>query len=116
MATRKTLSDNPTPTIQTLDLEAAPEPFVYVTLRREKVTFPDPLEMETEQAEALIATFVQAREQGLTSREVLETWLGKEDTARILADKPSYRQMQALMNTIANYYMDSLGDLGESNA
>ncbi|EFM46119.1 hypothetical protein [Mobiluncus mulieris] len=99
------------PTLESLELEGSPEPFVYVTLSGEEIEFPSPLDMSVEQAENLL--FMLKGDAAVSSKEVFTQWVGKEAAAKILADKPTYRQITAVSKQIVKYYESVLAPVGE---
>lgn len=111
MATRK---KTPTrkPTLSTLELEGTPEPYVYVTLSGEEVVFPSPYDMAVEQAEHMLA-MLNNPDGFVSSKDIFTAWVGEEDAKKILADKPTYRQVRAIATKITEYYQSVLAPLGE---
>lgn len=118
MATsRKQQSSNrPKSTLEALELEAAVEPFVYVTLSGEEIVFPNPADMDVEQAEDLIWMFKDFQENPQKSRVIFEAWIGEENTNKIFADRPTYQQVLKITQMILNHYEGAMASLGESIA
>lgn len=109
-------TNRPKSTLESLELEAAVEPFVYVTLSGEKIVFPNPADMDVEQAENLIWMFKDFQENPQKSRVIFEAWVGEENTNKIFADRPTYQQMLKITQMILNHYEGALASLGESIA
>lgn len=107
--------DKPTihATASLLDSEAKPEPFVYTTKRNARLTFPDPLEMEWEEAETFIQELLGG---GTSTSEGLQKWLGPEQFTKLKSDRLTYRQLISLMNKLRTHYFAILGTPGEDPA
>lgn len=114
MTTKKTTTRKLS-TLELLDEEPRVEPFIYVSKTGEEIVFPDPLDLapsETEQFLRDCELILEGRFVEATA--MLQRWCGEHGANVILVDdKPSYRQLVAVLNMIATHYQTSLGNAGE---
>lgn len=110
-------SDTPTitRTLASLEVEAAPEQYVWGTKAGKRVVFPDPGEMDAWEAEEFLKD-LSGRGVSTSSREALTKWVGEAGVKALDAEKFTYRQFLALMNDVQNHYKSFFGDPGESPA
>ena len=96
-----------------LDKEAgagtAPEAYVYQTRAGKRITFPDPYEMDFEQAEEFLAKI----ESFSNSREALTEWVGADGFEAIQKDHLTLRQMLLLVQRVQQHYVAFMGSPGE---
>jgi len=96
-----------------LDKEAgaghAPEPFGYTTRSGRRIVFPDPYEMEFEEAEEFLAKI----ETFGNSKDALTEWVGKEGFEEISKDRLTLRQMLLLVQRVQQHYVAFMGTPGE---
>lgn len=96
-----------------LDKEAgsgtAPESYVYLTRANKRVTFPDPYEMDFEEAEKFLAEL----ETFGNSTDALTKWVGVEGLEAIRNDHLTLRQMLTLVERVQQHYVSFMGSPGE---
>ncbi|MCI6583453.1 MAG: hypothetical protein MSC45_00085 [Mobiluncus sp.] len=104
-------------TLDSLDVEASVEPVVFRTPSGVEVVFPDPYDLEPEDAQRFYEMSKAAQEGGRVSfEEIFSTWVGKDGWAALCADHITVRQMNALLDAVNDYYGMILGNAGESRA
>lgn len=96
---------------KSLESEHAPEPFVYMTKAGHRVVFPDPGEMDFEEAERWLLDMAR-----MTNNEGLKKWLAAEDYDALRADGLNLRQLMKLSEKVQGHYHDIFGAVGESPA
>lgn len=99
-------------TFTTLDAEELPQPYVYMTKKNHRVTFPDIFNMEADEG----SKFLREVETSTDDDAVLKKWLTREDYAAYKEDKLTLRQRMRLMEAVMAYYQNSLGTPGEGQA
>jgi hypothetical protein len=107
-------SDRPTihATTAKLDAQAKPEAFVYMTSANARVTFPDPFDMEWEEAEA----FLEELEAIGNSAAALQKWLSEDDYAALKTERLTLRQGLNLVTMVQQHYAGVLGSQGEGKS
>lgn len=105
--------DKPTvhSTTSSLDADAKVEPYVHATRGGKRITFPDPFEMEFEEAEEFMASL-----EGVKSSEVLRRWLSDGEYDLLKDDHLTLRQMMVLTQKVQAHYEAWLGDQGNGGA
>lgn len=100
----------PTATLASLDVEATPEPYVF-GLGSHLVRFPDPMDMDFEEADEFLSSVRSTGE----ARVIFKRWLSEEDY-KVLADAHlKGRQAAALLRDVLRHYELLLGTQGEDN-
>ena len=94
-----------------LESEGKPEPFVYLTSKNKRVTFPDLFEMDWEEAEKFLFDM-----ENKPNSEVLKEWLSAKDLAALKESKLSLRQMNILLHKVMAHYQGIVGGQGEWRA
>lgn len=117
MTTTTTDRDKPviSATLASLDVEAAPAAFVYGTKSGKRITFPDPGEMDWEQAEQFMLD-ISGNGGPVSNAEALEKWIGKAGLDALREDHLTLRQFMALMAKVQGHYASAFGTPGESVA
>lgn len=97
-------------TLTSLDVQAAPEPYRFGLPGNKVITFPDPGEMDWNDAEKFMedVTNPQAR-----IVDLMKMWLSEEDFQTLLDAHLTLRQMLALFTKVGKHYGDVFGTLGE---
>lgn len=95
-----------------LDKIDTPEPFVYTTKASKRVTFPDLLNLEFEEAEK----FQEELQAAGGNAGALRKWLSEEDYERLRADRLSLRQVNNLVQKVSAHYEGAIGTQGEETA
>lgn len=112
-SSRSKINDKPTIHASTskLDQQGLPEPFVFVTGSGHRITFPDPLDMDFEQAEEFLEDL-----NGKKNSEILPKWIGADDYEALKAERLSLRKLRTLLDMVVVHYQGALGDAGEEPA
>lgn len=108
------MSDNPleNSTLARLGKTETPGPYVYHSRTgKQKVTFPDPGEMDWIKAEEFLGDFASKKDS-----TVLQKWLSKDDYDTVLAEKWNLREKNAVLQDVAAHYEDIFGTPGEDTA
>jgi hypothetical protein len=101
-------------TVNDLDIEESPDPFVFQLPRtRKRITFPPPGDLDAFTAEEFLFDLQNPQ---LTSREALSKWLSEDDFTRLLAEKPSLNLLIGLIGKVQEHYQAIFGGPGESDA
>lgn len=110
---KKKINDSPTvhASAAKLDQQGTPEAFVYMTKAGHRITWPDPLDMDFEDAEEFLDDL-----NGKRNSEVLPKWIGDDDYAALKADHLSLKKLRALLDMVVSHYQGVLGDEGEGDA
>ena len=98
-------------TLDDLETEGKPEPYVFMTKENKRVTFPDLFEMEWEEAEKFLFDM-----ENKPNSEVLKEWLSAKDLAALKESKLSLRQMNILLHKVMAHYQGIVGGQGEGDA
>lgn len=97
--------------LSSLEVEESRAPYRFALKGNKVISFPDPMEMDFLEAEALVHSLSNP-ETSLT--EALERWLTEEDFTKLKDAGLNMRQIGALMQAVGDYYRDVFGDLGNS--
>lgn len=97
--------------IDALVSEHDPKPYVYTTKAGVDVTFPDPGELDWEEAEEWLEDMMR-----LKNSEGLTKWLEEDEYEALRQEGLTLRQMVKLMAIVQRHYGDIFGDLGEGPA
>ncbi len=98
-------------TLQQLEIDGAPEQYRFALPGGKGIiTFPDPGEMDWEEAEAFMQSIEQAG-----SRETLARWLSADDFQKLLNAKLKARQLVALMRDVTRHYESFFGTAPEGD-
>lgn len=97
--------------IEALVSERDPKPYVYKTQTGHEVIFPDPGELDWEEAEEWLEDMARMR-----NSEALAKWLSEEDYQALREEALNLRQMAKLLLIVQRHYGDIFGELGEGPA
>jgi hypothetical protein len=100
-------------TLASLDVEASPEPYVYMTRAGRRVSWPDPGDLDAFEADEFLA---EMDDPSIRLGPLLTRWLGDDAVADLKAEKLTLRQMSALLEAVKTHYQLILGTPGESDA
>ena len=92
-------------------VEGDVEPFVYMTKNNKRIAFPDPLDLNLEEAERMVVDFQAGR-----TSTAMQRWLSDDDYAAIKTEVQSVRQWIQLSTDVQKHYEEFFGGPGESVA
>lgn len=108
------MSDNPleNATLAKVDKIESGGPYVYICRNgKDKVTFPDPLQMGWDEAERFEQDMT-----GLPRRVWMPKYLGEKDAERMDKEKLTMGEGIALLRDMQAHYQAMFGDQGEGDA
>lgn len=91
--------------------ESASDTFVLGLPGGHRVAFPDPGEMEWQQAESFLMDL-----DGKGPTEVFKKWLSPQDATAMRESKMNWRTLQNIMRDVRSHYSDIFGTEGEGDA